>query len=177
MSAPATANAWIGLALLVALCLAVAALGAGLTRASLGDWYPTLRKPSWNPPGWLFGPVWTLLYLAMALAAWLVWRRLGIAGAATALALFALQLALNLAWSAIFFAWRRPGWAAIEIVLLWVAILATLVEFARTSRGAALLLVPYLLWVGFAAVLNATIWQMNRSPGAAGGAPASPTPR
>jgi translocator protein len=163
MSAPAASQVWLALAALVALCLAVAVVGAGFTRTSLGDWYPALRKPSWNPPGWLFGPVWTVLYLAMALAAWLVWRQAGVAGAALGLGLFALQLALNLAWSGIFFAWRRPGWAAIEIALLWTAILATLVVFARTSGVAALLLLPYLAWVSFAAVLNVTIWQLNRA--------------
>jgi tryptophan-rich sensory protein len=120
-----------------------------------------LLKPAWNPPAWVFGPVWTVLYLMMAVAAWLVWRRRGFAGAPWALGLFVLQLALNTLWSAIFFGLRRPGVAAIEILLLWLAILATLIAFAPVSRLAAILLAPYLAWVTFAAVLNFTIWRMN----------------
>lgn len=132
------------------------------TNRGLADWYPRLRKPSWNPPAWLFAPVWTLLYLSMAVAAWLVWRRDGFSGAPWALGLFVFQLTLNTIWSFIFFALRRPGLAAIEIVLLWAAIVATLAAFSSVDRTAAILLAPYLAWVSFAAVLNFTIWRLNR---------------
>ncbi len=142
----------------VVVCLAVGAAGALLTRPHLGAWYRDLRKPRWNPPDVVFGPVWTALYVMMAVAAWLVWR----AGAPFRLVPFAVQLALNLGWSGLFFALRRPGVAAVELVLLWLAIVTTMIAFAPASLTAALLLVPYLLWVTFAGALNVRIWALNR---------------
>src|SRR5262245_19718175 len=127
------------LAVAVVLCLGVAAAGGALTASSLGDWYPGLAKPGWTTPDWLFGPVWTLLYLLMAVAAWLVWRD-GRPTARGALVVFGVQLGLNLAWSAIFFWLRSPGWGLVEVIVLWLAILATLVSFWRHSRLASSLL-------------------------------------
>lgn len=148
------------LAAFVALCAGVAGVGAAWTNRSLFDWYPRLRKPAWNPPNRVFGPVWTVLYLLMAVAAWLVWRR---QGPGWALALWGLQLALNLLWSGVFFGLRRPGWAAVEVVLFWLSIIATAIAFSPVSVVAALLLIPYVCWVAFAAVLNITIWRLNRA--------------
>jgi benzodiazapine receptor len=145
----------------LALTLAVAGVGGWFTSMGQPAWYDTLMKPSWNPPSWVFGPVWTTLYVLMAVAAWLVWKEAGFEGAGAALTLFLVQLALNLAWSGIFFALRSPGWALVEIVALWIAILATVVLFFRYSTLAGWLMVPYLLWVSFASVLNAAIVRLN----------------
>jgi tryptophan-rich sensory protein len=158
---PALSPAHRALGLLIALaaCLGVGGIGGWLTSSSVDSWYPTLVRPAWTPPGWLFGPVWTALYAAMAVSAWLAWR----AGAPRrALGLFAAQLACNLAWSALFFGLRSPLAGLIDIVLLLGLIAATAVAFARSSRPAALLLVPYGLWVAFATALNAAIWALNR---------------
>ena len=127
------------LAAALLVCFAVAAAGGLVTARGLASWYPGLRKPAWTPPNGVFGPVWTVLYTAMALAAWLVWRRAGFAGAGLALGLFALQLALNFGWSAVFFARRRPGLAFAEIGLLWASILGTIVAFWRVSPAAGAL--------------------------------------
>jgi translocator protein len=126
-----------------------------------GAWYAGLEKPAWTPPSWLFGPVWTLLYVAMAIAAWLVWRERGFSGAPVALGLFLLQLSLNAAWSWLFFGLQRPDLAFAEIVVLWGAILATLTAFGRIRAAAGWLLAPYLAWVTFAAALNFAIWRLN----------------
>lgn len=126
-----------------------------------GEWYASLRKPSWNPPGWVFGPVWVALYTTMALAAWLVWRRGGFAAQGRPLALFLVQLVLNAAWTPLFFGLHRPGLAFAEILLLWLAIVATLAMFRPVSRTAAWLLVPYVAWVSFASVLNGSVWRLN----------------
>lgn len=135
-----------------------AVLGSVYTSMSVPDWYDGLAKPEWTPPAWLFGPVWTALYLLMALAAWLVWHRAGgFRPAKLALTLFVVQLGLNVGWSMLFFGFRAPGWALAEIILLWLAILTTALVFLRHSRGAAILLVPYLAWVAFAGALNAAI--------------------
>jgi len=155
-------NPMLMLVLFVAVCFVVAAAGAGFTSRSVSDWYPTLRTPSWNPPAWIFGPVWTVLYLMMAIAAWLVWRRRGFDGAAGALGIFTLQLALNALWSPLFFGLRNPLAGLLDIVPLWAAILATLVCFLRISPLAGALMVPYWLWVSFATALNFVIWKMNR---------------
>jgi benzodiazapine receptor len=152
----------LGLILLVLVCFAVAGIGSSATIPSIADWYAGLRKPGWTPPAWLFGPVWTALYLSMAVAAWLVWRRVGLSGAAVPLAVFGLQLALNLAWSIIFFGRNNIGLALVDIVLLWLAIVATIFAFRHVSVLAGWLLVPYLIWVTFAAALNFSIWSMNR---------------
>ena len=145
----------------VGLVVAVAAIGGWLTSLGQPEWYESLSKPSWTPPSWLFGPAWTVLYLLMAVAAWLVWRRAGFDGATAALTVFFIQLGLNLAWSGIFFALRSPGWALVEILILWVAIVVTIILFFRHSTLAGWLLVPYLLWVSFATALNAAIVRLN----------------
>lgn len=123
-----------------------------------GEWYASLNKPSWNPPSWIFGPVWTLLYLLMAVAAWRVWKR---EGWKLAIWLYLVQLALNAAWTPIFFGAHTLGWALAEIILLWLAITLTMRAFLRVSKVAGLMLVPYLAWVTFAAFLNFTLWRMN----------------
>jgi len=150
--------------LLVALVATFAAAGLGsvFTSRSVSDWYAALARPSWTPPGWVFGPVWTLLYVLMAVAAWLVWRRAGgWAGARAALGLYAVQLVLNAAWTGLFFGLRMPGVAFAELAVLWAAIVATLVAFRRHSPAAGALMVPYLAWCTFAAALNLAIWRMN----------------
>ncbi len=123
-----------------------------------GDWYASLNKPSWNPPGWLFGPVWTLLYLMMATAAWLVWTR---CGWGKALGFYGIQLVLNAAWTPIFFGAHQLGWALMDIIAMWMAILVTMVAFFRVCKVAGGLMVPYFGWVSFAMVLNYTLWRMN----------------
>lgn len=128
---------------------------------STGGWYASLVKPAWNPPGWLFGPVWTLLYAMMAVAAWLVWRQGGWRGQRRALGLYLLQWALNALWTPIFFGLHRPGLAFAEILGLDVAVLATLAAFWRVNRLAGALLAPYALSVLFATILNFTIWKLN----------------
>ena len=143
----------------VVLCLA--ASGTALF-VSPGGWYASLRKPSWNPPPWLFGPVWTLLYVMMAVAAWLVWREGGWKRQSRPLGWFIFQWFLNLLWTPLFFGMHRAGLAFIDIVLLWGAISGTLMLFWRVRKAAGALLVPYLIWVTFAATLNFTIWSINR---------------
>jgi tryptophan-rich sensory protein len=135
-------------------------LSAGFfgSRFSPGEWYALLEKPSWNPPGWVFGPVWTILYILMGVAVWLVWKSRGFSGAVY---LFLAQLALNALWSYLFFGINRPGLAFLEILVLWVLILATMLAFRRVSTTAGALMVPYLLWVSFASVLNYALWRLN----------------
>ena len=145
----------------VALTLGIAALGGVFTSMGQPAWYDTLQKPSFNPPSWVFGPVWTTLYVMMAVAAWLVWRKADGAAGRRAIVAWAVQLALNLGWSALFFALRSPAWALAEIVVLWLAILVTVILFFRHSRLAGWLMVPYLAWVSFAAVLNFAIVRLN----------------
>jgi len=160
---PGTALASTGgsAALLIAsfgLVAVVAAIGGVATSRSVGDWYDSLDRAPWNPPAWLFGPAWTILYVLMAVAAWLVAREgLGDSAVRVALTLYLVQLALNLGWSIVFFGLRRPGLALVVIGALFVAITATAIAFHGISPTAAWLLVPYLAWVAFAASLNAWI--------------------
>lgn len=151
---------WWALTGFVVGCQLAGAIGIPFNQQSLDSWYDGLDKPSFNPPSWVFGPVWTVLYLLIAVAAWLIWRS-GDPRRVGALALFGVQLALNAAWSPIFFGARRPGWALAELVVLWVAVAATTVRFAPIDRRAAALMAPYLGWVSFAAVLNASIVALN----------------
>jgi translocator protein len=125
------------------------------------SFYGQLTQPAWAPPAWLFGPVWTLLYALMAIAAWLVWRARGVRTHRVAISFFLVQLVLNALWSWIFFAWHRGALAFADVVLLWALIVATLVLFWRARPLAGALLIPYLLWVGFAVVLNYSLWQLN----------------
>ena len=147
------------LTLCIVVCLGAGWLGSLLTRPALMAWYEGLSKPNWTPPNWLFAPIWTILYMAMGVAAWLVWRRSGLTAAP--MQLFLLQLLLNVAWSAVFFRFRSPGWAFVEIVTLWCAILLTAIGFGRTAPLAGWLMIPYLLWVSYAAALNFAIWRLN----------------
>jgi benzodiazapine receptor len=143
----------------VGVCFLAALTGAAFPP---GDWYERLAKPSWRPPNWLFAPAWTVLYLTIAVAGWLVWREHGFAGAALPLMMYLVQLLLNAAWTPIFFGLRRPDLALFEIVLLWMSIAATIVSFRPLHPGAAWLLLPYLAWVTFAAALNFAVWRLNR---------------
>lgn len=146
------------LGVFLAACSMAAGIGSWFTTPRIEGWYALLRKPDWTPPNWVFGPVWSVLYASMAVAAWLVWRRVGWS---RELALFAGQLVLNMAWSAIFFGLRNPAAALAEILALWVMILLTAISFWRVSSVAGWLMVPYLAWVSFAAALNFAIWRMN----------------
>jgi len=151
-------SAWPGLVVWLVACFAAPALGFS---AGPGAWYEELQKPAWNPPGWIFGPVWTVLYATMAVAAWMIWRRGGFRAQRRALLLFLTQLALNAVWTPLFFGLHDPALAFVDIVLLWIALAATIAAFWPVHRGAAMLLGPYLAWVSFAAFLNFTIWQLN----------------
>ena len=151
----------LALVLLVGLCLGVGGLGGAVTAESVTTWYATLNKPSFNPPNWIFGPVWTALYILMGVAAWRVWRAADRDTARGPLAVFALQLAVNLGWSVAFFGLRNPGLAVIVILALDLLVLATALMFRRIDRLAAWLLVPYLAWISFATLLNVTIWRLN----------------
>lgn len=161
----------------VVVCFAAAGVGGIATSRSVTTWYRTLERPSWSPPDWLFGPVWTLLYAMMAVAAFLVWRRAFGGGggvraggeipdvrpaARVALVVFGVQLVLNALWSWLFFAMRSPLAGLVEIVVLWMAIAATIALFWPLSRVAAGLMVPYLAWVSFATALNGALWWLNR---------------
>ncbi len=156
-----TARSVLGLVAWIALCFGAAGIGSWFTTMSVRDWYPTLEKPMLTPPGWVFAPVWSALYLTMAVAAWIVWRRRYRPGARRALGLFIFQLALNAGWSGLFFGLKSPLAGLLDVAVLWCAILMTIVAFSKTSRAAAWLLVPYLLWVLFAGYLNAGIWLLN----------------
>ena len=146
----------------IALCLGVGALGGWATAQSVADWYPGLAKPSWTPPSAIFAPVWMALYLAMAVAAWRVWRKdTRFAGVRIALNLFFVQLVLNAAWSFLFFGLRSPGWALLDLLALALVIALTTWAFFGHSRLAGLLMLPYLAWVMFAAALNFEIWRLN----------------
>ena len=138
-------------------------LGAGIFGSQFqpGTWYEALNRPPWTPPNWLFGPVWTTLYVLMGVAAWRIWVRRSEEGTGWALGLFVAQLVLNALWSWIFFGLHLTGFAAIEIVILLVAIILTTITFWKTDRPAGLLLVPYIVWVSYASALNISIWMRN----------------
>ena len=142
--------------------LAVGSLAGYFTASSVNGWYTTLVKPSFNPPNWLFAPVWTSLYIMMGIALFLVWN----SGAAedvkrTAVTLFIVQLVLNFLWSFVFFYAQQPGWALVNIILMWIFIFLTILWFGKISSLSAWLLVPYICWVSFAIVLNFAIWKLN----------------
>lgn len=149
---------WLTLSGFIAACLTTAFMGS-LFRP--GDWYEQLAKPSWRPPNRLFAPVWTVLYLIIAISGWLVWRKAGFVGAALPLAAYSVQLILNAAWSPIFFGLHRADFGFVDILLLWLSIVTTIVLFYPIYAVAALLLVPYLAWVTFAVALNFAIWRLN----------------
>lgn len=138
---------------------AAAALGA-IASVRAAEFYQELSRPAWAPPAGVFGPVWTVLYCSMAVASWLVWRQAS-AHRFSALAVYALQLALNALWSWLFFAWRQGAWAFAEVLLLWASILVTIVLFWRIRPAAGILLLPYFLWVSFASCLTFAVWRLN----------------
>lgn len=144
---------------LIIFLVVVFAVGASGSIVSGGPWYEALSKPSWTPPGWLFGPVWTLIYISIAIAGWLVWKQVGFSP--SVFAFFVVQLVLNAAWSWTFFGAHRIGLALVDIVLLWIAIVGTIVTFLPVVPLAGWMLVPYLLWVSFATALNFSIWRLN----------------
>ena len=142
------------------ICFVASAIGA-IASIQAESFYQQLTQPTWAPPAWVFGPVWTTLYAMMAVSAWLVWRVDGFRANSTALTLFLIQLALNSLWSWLFFAWHLGTASFIDIIFLWSLIVLTMLAFWRVRPLAGLILVPYLLWVSFAAILNYSIWQLN----------------
>ena len=155
-----TSRQFVGLVGWLLVCLAAGAVGA-LASADAGTFYLSLSRPDWAPPAWLFAPVWTALYVLMGVSAWLVWRTYGLRAGQNALILFVAQLAANALWTWIFFVWHRGAFAFVEILLLWSLIVATLLSFWRLRALAAALLLPYLVWVSFAAFLTYSTWQRN----------------
>jgi tryptophan-rich sensory protein len=155
---------YLKLILAIGICQGAGIIGSIFTAPSVKSaWYINLNKPSFQPPNWLFGPVWVLLFLLMGISFYLIWSSKDLPGGLSVpLGIFAVQLVLNILWSFFFFYLKNPFWAFIEIVVLWVAILVTLLVFYRLQKAAGLLLAPYLLWVAFAAVLNFSIWTLNR---------------
>ena len=155
------AASWLALAGFLAACFSVSAAGGMVTALSVDDWYRSLERPSFTPPEWVFGPVWTVLFIMMAVAGWRVWRRAGFRRARTGFMLFGVQLALNLLWPVLFFGFRSPGGALLALIVLWIVIDATTAAFWRVDKIAGYLFVPYALWVAFAGILNASIWLLN----------------
>ena len=159
------ANPWAKLILLLLASAGAAVLGATFGPGTAPDaWYKTIIKPAWNPPSWIFGPVWTTLYILMAVAAWRVWTKGSVALATrhSAMWIYAAQLLVNASWSALFFGLQSPILALVCIVIMWALIVTTIIRFKPIDNAAAWMLVPYLAWVSFATVLNATIWWLNR---------------
>jgi tryptophan-rich sensory protein len=159
---PTGARPWLALLGFVLASFAAAAIGGTATAENVRTWYPTLNKPAWTPPGWVFGPAWTLLYALMSVAAWRIWLIREAPGARRALTLHFVQLALNALWSVLFFGLKQPGLALVEIVVLWVLLLAIWRAFWRLDAAAGVLWTPYVAWVGFATALNGSIWWLNR---------------
>jgi tryptophan-rich sensory protein len=157
-----TSSRWVPPGLFLLLAFIAAAIGGFATATSVNTWYALLQKPAWNPPNWVFGPVWTLLYLSMAIAAWRAWRIGSAAEARVTFRLYAAQLALNALWSVLFFGLHRIGWALVEVIVLWLVLIRMFIRFRGTDSLAAWLWAPYLIWVSFAAVLNSAIWELNR---------------
>ena len=146
----------------IGVCQLAGFVGSLFTTPSIPTWYAALRKPSFNPPNWIFGPVWTTLFVLMGIAAFIVWNKgLDRKGVKAALLLFIIQLLLNMLWSYLFFTLHSPLYAFVEVIILWLAILLTMVKFFPISRAAGYLLLPYILWVSFAAVLNFTLFRLN----------------
>lgn len=150
----------LGLVMWLLITFAAAGIGA-VASANAGAFYEKLSQPEWAPPASLFGPVWTLLYILIAIAAWLVWKDTGFRGASLALSMMIVQLAANALWTWIFFAWHRGALAFVEIIVLWILIVITMILFWRVRPVAGVLFVPYLLWVTFASALTYSMWQRN----------------
>ena len=150
------------LAIAILICTGTGSLSAYISNTGMNPWFDNLIKPSWNPPEYLFGPVWTLLYCMMGISLWLVWKSETVASVKKpALQLFAAQLFLNFCWSIIFFKFHSPAWALVEIIAMLFLIVLTTKQFSKISKQAAWLLVPYIAWVSFASVLNFSIWTLN----------------
>lgn len=149
--------------LLIALCLAVEVLGGLFTQSSVTTWYPSIAKPSWTPPSFVFGPVWTLLYLMMALAIWLIWKTPATPLRSRAYKLFGAELFVNFIWSPLFFGLHSPLYGMIDIILLWALLVPTILTFYQLRPLSAYLLLPYLIWTTYAGALNIAIWYLNRS--------------
>ncbi len=164
MSTPLSPRTRDGLTLLgfLAAAFSSAAIGGYATAESVRTWYPLLHKPAWNPPAWVFGPAWTLLYTLMSIAAWRIWRKRDQADTSRALGLFFAQLGLNALWSVLFFGLQKPAWALVEIAVLWLALAVIQRAFWRIDRIAGILWLPYLGWVTFATFLNTAIVWLNR---------------
>ena len=146
----------------IIICEGVGFVAGIATSKSIGEWYQFLNKPSFNPPNWIFGPVWTILYLMMGISLFLIWKEgLDISGVKFAIIFFIIHLLINALWSFVFFRWHSPGFAFIVIIVLWLMILISIVLFNKINPTASLLLIPYLLWVSFASVLNFSIWKLN----------------
>ncbi len=146
----------------IILCVGVGAIAGYLTAGeSSGEWFRNLQKPSFQPPNWIFGPVWTTLYILMGISLWKVWKKPNSRERNIAITIFFAQLLFNFLWSVLFFNWHAIGMALIDILILWILILATIFSFAKHSKVAAWLLVPYISWVSFATILTYTIWKMN----------------
>ncbi len=158
----AMSSKWMSWIAFVAITFGAAAIGGWFTGSSVKTWYPGLLKPAGTPPSWVFGPVWSILYLLMATAAWLVWQERHSHDVWLPLGLFFGQLVLNAAWSLIFFGLRRPDLALVEILILLVAIVLTAISFSEYSRDAFWFMMPYLGWVGYATYLNFGLWRLNR---------------
>ncbi|MDB5196035.1 MAG: tryptophan-rich sensory protein [Flaviaesturariibacter sp.] len=152
---------WVKLVLSIAIPQIVAATAAYFTVTGVGTWYKTIQRPAWNPPNWVFGPVWTMLYLMMGIAFFLIWKSSSPYRKVPVL-LWATQLVVNFLWSFLFFGKHQIGWAMIDLVVLWLLILLTIFSFARINKTAACLLVPYISWVSFAGILNYTICVLNK---------------
>lgn len=156
-------NNTLKLIIAIAIPIIVGGTSGFFTATGVESWYQTIARPTWNPPGWIFGPVWTTLYVMMGISLFLVWKEdTSVELKKIGIALFAIQLVLNFFWSFIFFNQHQIGWALVEIVAMWVFILLTIFAFAQVNKAAAWLLVPYISWVSFATILNFTIWQLNK---------------
>lgn len=154
-------NRWLALFLFLLASFTASAIGGYATFESVRTWYPTLVKPSWNPPSAVFGPMWTLLYVLMSVAAWRIWLKRDVPGARVALRFFFVSLVLNALWSVLFFGLHSPGWALLDNAFLWATLVFLQNRFARIDRVAGWLWAPYLAWVTFAVALNAAIWRLN----------------
>jgi translocator protein len=152
---------WIKFIVSILMCQAAGVIGSLFTVKSIPTWYAALNKPSFNPPGWIFGPVWIFLYILMGISFYLIWIKSDVSNFGLLLSLFVFQLVLNSFWSIIFFGLKSPGFAFAEIIFLWIAILFCVILFFPVSKTASVLLIPYLLWVSFASVLNFAIWKLN----------------
>jgi tryptophan-rich sensory protein len=155
-------NNYLKLLISVVIPLIIGGISGGFTVSGINSWYATINKPWFNPPNWIFGPVWTSLYVMMGIAFYLIWKSDAVPSLKSqAITLFFIQLIVNFLWSIIFFYLQQPGWAFFDIVIMWVMILLTIFSFGKISSTAAWLLVPYICWVSFASVLNFAIWKLN----------------